>query len=121
MSFIDVTYMPFGSINGNLTVAMNDGLPILTSDPEVIVANLSTLAALTIQGELPQNTEYGVPSSDKIGVLVTNIDKSQAAKAAIIQKVAQDVAGSISDIPGLTSFTQNVRATTTITGGPTSE
>lgn len=121
MSFIDTTYFPFQTNQGKLTIAMNNGLPVLTSDPEIIVANLSTISAVTVQGELPQNNLFGVPARNKIDVLNTNLDESRAAKAAIIQKIAQDTAGSIDDNAGLNEFTQNVEMNTFVEGGPSND
>lgn len=118
MKFIDTVYEPFETRMGKLKIKMRSGLPEVTSSPEVILANLSTVSAVTTQGELPQNTQFGVPSRSKIDVINSNIDKSQAAKAAIIQKVALDASGAISDNEGLADYTSGSTIETSVKGGP---
>ncbi len=117
MSFIDVIYQPLNTGVGALVVSMEGELPALTSQPDVIMANLYTVAGATIQGELPQNTLFGVPAQDQVNVIKADIAISRSAKAFIAQKMRQDVQGTLNGNPTLATFLERVQAQTTITGG----
>jgi len=118
MIFIDVKYTT-PTIDGKVQIIMAKGLPVITSDPETIVGNLALVSAITYQGELPQNTDFGVLPKDKTQSMATNIEISRASKSLISQKIDRDTLGSIDSNDGLPEYTKDIDIITTITGGTT--